>query len=62
MPPINITKPTEFTAWLERADKLFTAKTGLSIHDMEDAPWFDYFEDGLTPAQALTAARQEWFS
>lgn len=57
----NITK-TEFDTWLDKVDALFRKRTGLSIHDMPDWCWSDFYDDGLTPAEALAVAREDGFS
>jgi hypothetical protein len=46
-----------FAAFLLGADTLAFRRLGLSIFDLEDACWRDFYDDGLTPAQALCVAR-----
>jgi hypothetical protein len=54
----NITTPS-FRQWLVMVDKVAQAKTGLSIHDLPDATWRDYFDDELTPSEAWDCAIED---
>ena len=47
------TKPT-FTEWLTAMDRIVEAKTGLSYEDLEDRPFRDWYDDGVSPASAAT--------
>ena len=42
-----------FEAWMARTDQAMTATIGLSIHDLADQPFYDWFTDGMTPAEAV---------
>ena len=35
----------------KECNRLLTVKVGLGIHDLPDACWRDYFEDGLHPLE-----------
>lgn len=39
-----------------RCDILMSRISGLGIHDLADARWRDYFEEGLSPLAALRQA------
>ena len=45
-----------FDAWLDEVDKQFTARMGLSIHDVEDMPFDDWYTSGISPSLATTMA------
>ena len=47
----------EFAMFLLVADARCQRRLGVSIFDLEDACWRDFYDDGLTPAEALRAAR-----
>lgn len=42
-----------FDQWMAELDRRCAARTGLSIRDLADQPFADWYEDGITPAQAL---------
>ena len=46
-----------FAAFLLVADAACRRRIGVSIFDLEDACWRDFYDDGLTPSEALAAAR-----
>ena len=48
-----------FEAWMRRVDQLVVSKVGVSVHDLADAPWRDYYTDGMTPSEALETSA-EW--
>lgn len=48
-----------FEAWMQEVDKQCNASLGLSIRDLADAPFRDWFDDGLTPQGAWQAYRDE---
>ena len=41
-----------FALWLALTDQRITRRTGLSLFDLPDATFADWFEDGITPAEA----------
>ena len=52
---------TLFGIWLSKCDTVVESTLGLSLHDMPDANWRDYFDDGLSPNDAFdTAADDHW--
>jgi len=50
-----------FEEWLNECDKIVTKAILLSIHDLADASWRDYHEDGLTPSQAVESANEDYW-
>lgn len=47
-----------FAAFLLAADTLARRRLGVSIFDLEDACWRDFYDDGMTPGEALRTARE----
>ena len=45
-----------FDDWMAEADDRFTAHTGVSIYDVEDQPWHDWYSDGMHPHTAADQA------
>lgn len=43
----------------KECNRLLTNKVGLGIHDLADACWRDYYEDGLHPLEALNCANED---
>mgnify|MGYP005987561185 FL=1 len=43
----------------KRCDILMSRICGLGIHDLADARWRDYFQDGLSPLAALRQANED---
>jgi len=49
---------TEFRHWMLRVNNSVVIRTGLDVEDLADMPYRDWFDDGLTPAQAARLALQ----
>lgn len=45
-----------YDSWLQAVDDAVARKVGLSIHDLEDVPLMDWYEDGVSPASAASRA------
>ena len=45
-----------FDEWMKAADAACEAKAGLSIHDLSDCPFMDWYEDGVSPSSAASRA------
>lgn len=45
-----------FAAWMDAVDRNCYAIAGLSIHDLADMPFRDWFDDGVTPNEAARQA------
>ena len=52
---------TLFGIWLSKCDTVVESTLGLSLHDMPDACWFDYFDDGLHPEEAVDCAKCDYW-
>jgi hypothetical protein len=52
----------EFDVWMKKVDKAVIARSGVSIHDLADQPFADWFEDGISPSQAakLSLESEGW--
>ena len=48
--------PDPFDLWMNRVDQFVTHSTGLSIHDLSDLPFRDYFDDGMSPEEVAEVA------
>ena len=42
-------------------NKVLTVRSGLGIHDLADATWRDYYDDGLSPTNAVDCAMKDWW-
>ena len=47
-----------FLAWLQKVDAILASMIGISLLDLPDQHWFDWFEGGLTPASAAKRVRK----
>lgn len=52
----------DFALFLLVVDARCRRHQGVSIFDLEDALWRDFYDDGITPAEALDAARESVWS
>ena len=52
---------TLFGIWLSKCDTVVQSMIPLSLHDMPDADWGPYFEDGLTPEEAVDCAKCDYW-
>jgi len=50
----------QFEQYMRRVNKHLVSLCGLSSDDLADAPYWDYFEDGMTPRDAAETALVEW--
>lgn len=48
-----------YDKWLEVLDRTVIARTGLSVHDLPDVPFRDWYRDEMSPADAATQALAE---
>ena len=45
-----------FKEWLAKCDSVVSGKLGFGLHDLPDANWRGYFDDGLSPGEAADCA------
>ena len=48
----NMTTKISFDDWIEQLDDYVITKVGVSIHDLSDCPYRDYFDEDLTIKEA----------
>jgi len=51
----------DFTTYMAKIDAIVGAKVGLSIHDLPDLPFRDFYDDGVPPARVAARAIREAF-
>lgn len=49
-----------YKTWIDEVDLFLQDRIGLRVDDLADAPWRDYFNDGLDPKEALGLALEDW--
>jgi hypothetical protein len=42
--------------YIAKIDRIVIAKVGLSVHDLPDVPFYDWYEDMVPPAEAAREA------
>jgi hypothetical protein len=47
-----------FDAWMELVDEICQKKYGVSVYDLADCPFRDWYDDDLTPSSAASRARR----
>ena len=50
---------TNRAKYLTACNKIVLCKLGIGIDDLPDATWLDYFEDGLSPSEAVDCAYED---
>ena len=50
----NDTCRMSFTIWRRNAERVCETRTGLSLQDMVDAPYYDWYERGVSPSGAVS--------
>lgn len=53
---MDATDNPTFQGWMHRIDRLITAWAGLSVHDLPDCPFREWYEDRLRPIRAANLA------
>ena len=48
-----------FSEFMFECDVEVLRKIGLGINDMPDAPWRDFFDDGMSPDDAVQSALED---
>lgn len=55
-----MTKTTmPYSRWMHAVDTVVESKTGLSVHDLPDMAYRDWYEDGVTVSAAAKRAVRE---
>ena len=50
-----------FDQWYKRCDMIVASVCGLGVDDLPDANWRDYYEDGMTPRDAVECADLDYW-
>lgn len=50
----------DFEQWLRDVDAVYGSILGMGMDDLGDAPWHDYWSDGMTPREAVATALTDW--
>lgn len=56
--PEEPSQPTDFDGWMEDVDNAVEALAGVSVHDLPDCCYRDWFDEGLSPREAARLALQ----
>lgn len=57
---MSMTSPqTMFDRWMSAVDGHVQIKLGVSVHDLPDMCFRDYYDDGMTPAQVAQIVMEE---
>lgn len=61
--PTKGSKVDKFSIWCNNIDSALMGTIGLAASDLPDIPFRAYFDDGLTPAEAIESAVEDgWWS
>jgi hypothetical protein len=47
-------KDAKFDAWMMKVDALLEGRLGLGSSDLEDQPYWDWFDSGLKPSEVAS--------
>ena len=50
----------DFEFWMRQVDRAYMARLGLGADDGGDAPWHDYYDDDMSPLDAMAHALTDW--
>jgi len=48
-----------FQEFMFECDKIVASTIGLGVEDMPDAPWRDFFDDDMSPDDAVQSANED---
>lgn len=51
-----LTEDQKFKYWIDKVDTEVEKRVCMSVHDLPDCPYRDWYEDGVTPVQAARKA------
>ena len=49
-----------FDAWFTQVNRAYMNRLGMGVDDLGDAPWRDYFDDDMSPLDAMAHALTDW--
>mgnify|MGYP003135807178 FL=1 len=61
MTHLKLMNGISFQEFERECNKVLTVRAGLGIDDLSDATWRDYFDDGLSPTNAVDCAMKDWW-
>jgi len=50
----------DFDAWMKQVNRVFVVNCGLGIDELPDAPYWDAWDDGLTPQEMYDLYVEEY--
>ena len=51
-----MTDEAKFQAWMKQVDRIVSERTGLSVHDLEDCCYRDWYDDKVSAKSAASRA------
>lgn len=51
-----LTEDQKFKYWIDKVDTEVEKRVCMSVHDLPDCPYRDWFEDGVSPVSAARKA------
>jgi hypothetical protein len=48
-----------FNTWMSKVDRKVSATAGLSVHDLSDQPFYEWWEEGMTPSEAASITLED---
>ena len=51
----------EFDAWMGRVNREMMNRVGLGAEDFGDATWWDYWDSGMSPVEAIECGIQDGY-
>lgn len=48
-----------FEQWYKACDGIVSRKLGVGVDDLPDACWRDYYDDGMSPSEAIECAAED---
>lgn len=49
-----------FEFWMKLVNRAYMSRLGLDADSFGDATWHDYFDDGMSPLDAMAHALTDW--
>ena len=51
-----------FNSFYRQCNQIIGAKIGVGLDDLPDARWRDYFDDGMSPHEAIECANEDFWA
>ena len=62
MTHVTLINGISFQEFERECNRVLTNIAGLGIHDLADATWRDYYDDGMTPRSAIECANDDFWT